>query len=206
MSVAGAAAGGVIAGLLIANNVKRTTDGITAAQDAWGAVDGLELVTEPVEGASKKTTGAERPELRGSIGGCDVRVRIVSDIVHYAHTEIVATPSGGQGLKGIEVGVHPSPRGMLGRVRSWLGQDIEVGDEAFDEAFLITGDPVSAPPQMLGAELRERLTTLDAGPLAGLVYDGDKATVLMTGVVVEPEVIGLAVQVAVQAGAGAWAD
>jgi len=206
MSIVGGAVAGTVAGVLIAKNVKRTTDGIKAARDAWGAVEGLELVTAPVDGTLKKATGSERPELRGSIGGCDVRVRIVSDIVHYAHTEIVATPSDGRGVKGVEVGVHPSPRGMLGSVRSWLGQDIEVGDEAFDEAFLITGDPVSAAPQMLGAELRERLTSLDAGPFAGLVYDGDKATILMTGVVVEPEVIGLAVEAAVEAGAGAWAD
>src|SRR5689334_13793643 len=125
------AGAGAIAGLAIANNIARLTAGIDQANESWKALEarGLALRQEPVQGAAS-ASGDHRPMLAGTTGGCEVEVHVRSDLVHYATTEIVAKPP--NGADGV-VGVHPSPGGVLGYLRSWIGQDIEIGEPGFDE-------------------------------------------------------------------------
>ncbi len=178
--------------------LERVKEQAAAAKTSWQAMAerGLELDEEPVVPVFEKNIlGPTLPCLRGTVDGCEVTVRILADGVRTTHTEVRARPA--QALKGVKIGVHPSPWGILGTIRSWLGQDIEVGDEAFDEAFLITGEPASAPPQVLDAPLREKLMNLNATSFAGLVFDGESARVLMTGVLTSRELVSSAIDVAV---------
>lgn len=194
MGAVGAAAGGALAGIMIGRNIARLTAGIEAARASWKALEerGLELSQETVEGVLRRTSGATRPKLSGKIEGVSVTVRILSDLVHYAHTEIVAQAPE---PRDVELGVHPSPWGLLGRVRSYVGQDIIVGDDAFDDAFLITGEPESAAPKLLNESIRQRITALNAASFAGLTFDGSRALILLVGVVTEPEIIDAAIDV-----------
>lgn len=197
--MAGAAAGGAIAGLIIANNVGRLQRGIAAATDAWRALEarGLVLGEEQVSGL-KVAAGRTRPMATGDVAGVRCEVRIVSDLVHYAHTQVRAsrTASGSA-----VVGVHPSPRGLLGSIREWLAQDVEVGDPAFDEAFLVTEKPAGAAAALLGPTLRERLTALAGASLAGFTCGAEEVVVLLHGVELDPDVLGVAVDAVAEAAA-----
>lgn len=190
----GGAAAGAFAGIAIANNLARLTKGCAAAKTAWKAVEGLTLSSEVVD-------GAERPVLSGPVGAVPVTVRVVTDFVHSAATEVRATP-----VKGASVvlGLYPSPGGMLSSVRDWLRQDIKIGDEGFDAAFLITGKPAAAAPTLLlGGKIREHLARL-LGPLAGFEYTKEGAQVMLSGVELDAEVLKTAIALVVEA--AAWTE
>ncbi|MCC7542512.1 MAG: hypothetical protein IT379_40220 [Deltaproteobacteria bacterium] len=182
------AAGGALVGIMIARNSVLLKEGLAKAGETWGTLRsrGLEL-----------TTQQGRPVLKGELDGVSVEAFVASDAVHYAHTKVIAKALGRSAP--VEIGVHPSPGGILGKVRSWLGQDIEIGDEAFDQTFLITGKPVSAPKAFLSDGIRERLTALATGRLAGFTYDEGTAVVTLHGVVSDADEVGLAIDVAAEA-------
>jgi hypothetical protein len=191
------AAGGAFAGIVIGNNIARLTAGLVAAQVAWKSIEsrGLIFGLEPVQGLAI-ATGKERPFLAGTIEGINCSVRVISDAVHYGYTRITARPPAG--VTAI-VGVHPSPGGILGRIRSWLGQDIEVGDKTFDETFLITGEPPAAARALLTEPLREKLLALAGPRLAGFVCERDEVVVLLHGVEVDTDALTTAIDLAVEA-------
>jgi hypothetical protein len=189
-------AGGAAAGILIANNIKLLTAGINGAKTSWKELEprGLTLTLEPVEGAVKKTSGPERPVLRGNVSGCEVEIAIRSDFVHYGTTEVSAIPPSGADFK---AGVHPSPGGILGSLRSWLGQDIIVGDEAFDAAFLVTGKPEEDVKALLGPGLRELIiTAFETGKLGSFNYTKDRVSVVVLGAEADPKIIATALDLA----------
>jgi hypothetical protein len=181
------AAGGAFAGILIANNIARLNAGIAAAPNAW----------KPLE-ARGLTVGEEggRPVLTGAVQGVAVTVKIVSDVVKYAHTEVSAKPPEGVDAT---VGVHPSPGGVLGQIRSWIGQDIVVGDADFDRAFLVTAKPAGAAKVLLDEAKREHLVALAGTRLAGFTYGRERVAVLLHGVETDPEVLAVAIDLVVDA-------
>lgn len=193
------AAAGAFAGIVIANNIARATKGIAAAKSAWQAAEGggISLSMEKVAGSFEAVTGTERPKLWGMVQGVEVEVRITTDFVHYAVTEVIAKP-----VSGVDavMGLYPSPGGLLSNVRDWLRQDIKIGDEGFDAAFLITGKPSAAAQKyLLQGRAREYLATL-LGPLAGFNYSKDRVQVMLTGIETDPEVLKTAIALAVEAG------
>lgn len=186
-----------MAGLIIANNVKRLTEGLAAATTAWKTLESrrLALETEEVTGFSK-ASGPTRPILRGTQNGIACTVSIVSDKVQYAHTRISAKAAQASRAK---VGVHPSPAGILGTIRSWIGQDIEIGDADFDEAFLITGKPDEAAKALLTETIRERIVTLAAARLAGFTFEDGEVVVLLHGVETDCDLLGVALDLVADA-------
>lgn len=193
-----AIAGGAVAGLLIANNIGRTTKGIEAAKGTWPALAerGLTVASEETRGFAV-ATGKDRPVARGEIGGRPVTVRIVTDFVHCARTEVVVERTGGPG----KVGVYPSPGGVLGQLRDWIQQDVLIGDEAFDAAFLVTGKPAEAAKAALAdGALRERIAALLGGSFAGLELDEARVRVTFSGVETEVATLGAALDLALAAG------
>lgn len=188
---------GAFGGVVIGNNIARLQTGIAAATAAWRALEsrGLVLGTESVRGIAI-ASGRTRPMLTGKLDGIACAVQIVSDFVHYAHTKITATP-----VPGVDatVGVHPNPAGLFGKVRMWLGQDIVIGDPAFDEAFLITGKPTTAAAQLLTQGRRDRIVTLAASHLAGFVYEREEVVVLLVGVVTDVDILDTALDLACDA-------
>jgi hypothetical protein len=185
---------GALGGILVGNNIARLTAGIAAATVGWKPLErrGLELGTEPATGFAA-ASGKTRPVLRGSLDGVAVAVRLVSDFVHYAHTKVTATPAAGVE---VTVGVHPNPAGLFGKIRGWLGQDIVIGDPTFDDAFLITGQPPGAAAALLTPARRERNVARAASHLAGFTYERNEVVVLLVGVVTDPEILGVALDLA----------
>lgn len=193
-----AIAGGAVAGLLIANNIGRTTKGIETARTTWPALAdrGLAVTMEPTSGFSV-ATGKDRPAAQGELRGRLVTVRIVTDFVHCARTEVVVERPGAAG----KVGVYPSPGGVLGQLRDWLQQDVVIGDDAFDAAFLVTGKPAEAAKAALSdASLRERIAGLSGGSFAGLELDESRARVTLSGVETDVATLGAAIELALAAG------
>jgi hypothetical protein len=188
---------GAIGGILVGNNIGRLQAGIAAATVAWKALEsrGLALGSEPVGGFAA-ASGKSRPMLNGKVGGVACSVHLVSDFVHYAHTKIVAVPVDGAD---VTVGVHPNPAGLLGWIRQRLGQDIQIGDAAFDEAFLITGQPEPAAVALLTPPRRAQIVTLAASHLAGFTYAKGEVVVLLVGVVTDEAVLGTAIDLASEA-------
>jgi hypothetical protein len=197
--MAGGAAGGAAAGILIANNIKRLTDGIAVATESWKALEarGLVLSHEETSGLAV-ASGKTRPKLAGTIGGVAVDVSIVSDFVHYAHTRIRATT---KHTSVATIGVHPSPGAILSAIKSWLGQDLEIGDAQFDAAFLVAGKPAAAARALLAEPLREKITALAAARLAAFTWGGGATVVMLHGVETDAEVIGLALDTVLEAAA-----
>jgi hypothetical protein len=184
--------------LIIANNVARTAKGLARAIASWQALNarGLRVELEPTSGANV-ATGKQRPVASGVIAGVEVEIRVITDLVHCAHTDVTARRSGATDAK---VAVFPSPGGIMSAIRDWLQQDIEIGDEAFDEAFLVTGKPASAAKELLAsAALRDGIATLAGGPLIGFEYGKSLVRVSLNGVESDVDVLGAAVDVVVLA-------
>jgi hypothetical protein len=188
------AAGGAIAGLVVAQNIGRLTRGVAEAREKWPAlgVRGFRVEDEKVSGLSAPIT-PERPVARATIDGVEVEIRIVSDMVHNAHTEVSATGATSEAV----AGAVPSPGGIFGYLRSMIGQDIEIGDAAFDDAFIITGKPESAAKTLLTTEVRDRLVALTGGKLAGFRCEKGRAVVMLNGVETELASLEHAIRVAV---------
>lgn len=180
------AAGGAMAGLLIANNLKRLNEGVAAAPAAWEVLAAHGLSPARFE---------DRPAMQGAIRGVDCSVRIVVDIVQNPHTEVSAERSGSEAT----IGVYPSPSGVLKWMRDRLHGDVEIGDPHFDEAFLVKSKPPEAAAALLSPSIRERLFALAGGKLVGLRVDGDRATVLLNQIELDPTVIGVALEIVVEA-------
>jgi hypothetical protein len=191
------AAGGAAVGILIANNIVRLQKGIAVASETWQGLQakGLALSQEEVRGL-KIAGGKTRPMLSGKVGGAQAEVHIVSDLVHYAHTRVSAELAQPTEAK---VGVHPSPSGLMGSIRSWLGQDIEIGDPDFDPAFLISGKPESAAASVLTPTVREKISALTATGLAGFTFGDGHAVVMLTGVVTDVVILEVALDLVVEA-------
>lgn len=190
-------AGGAVAGLLIANNIGRTTRGIEKAKETWPALGerGLTVAVEETSGFAV-ATGKDRPKAHGALGGHPVVVQILTDFVHCARTEIVVQRAGADA----KVGVYPSPGGVLGQLRDWLQNDIEIGDEGFDAAFLVTGKPAEAAKSVLSsAALRERIAGLAGGSFAGIELDAERVRVTLSGVETDPATLGAALDLALAA-------
>lgn len=186
---------------MIGRNITVARDGIQAASTSWRELEprGLALSMESVSGFAQ-ATGAERPRLDGSVNGVPIKVSIHTDFVHYALTHVVASPATARA--GI-VGIYPSPGGVLSQVRDWLRQDIEVGDPAFDEAFLITGAPPSAATELLAhLDVRELLCVIDPVRLGSLKLDERGVVVTLTGVERDPKTLGQAIDLAVAVASG----
>lgn len=166
----GGAAGGAVAGIMIANNMARLKAGIEAAEGTWPSLVG--------RGFSVGKEG-DRPVLTGTLDGFACTVNIVTDFVFNPHTEVTATIAGGVAGK---VGAYPSPSGLLKGVRDWLHQDVDIGDPEFDEAFLITSKPNDVAARLLSQQVREWICMLMGGKLIGFRYDGARAQVLLNGV------------------------
>lgn len=178
---------------MIARNIASTKEGIDAARESWKTLDarGLTLSFEEV-GVMKAPTGKERPVLKGTVGGVPVEVHIHTDVVHCARTEVTATRAAAFDGK---VGLHRSPGGVLGYLRSWIGQDILIGDEVFDEAYLITGKPEAAAKSLLVPSVRELAAAL-GDKLAGFTVEGSSATVILNGAESDADAIHAAASLA----------
>jgi hypothetical protein len=191
------AAGGAAVGILIANNIVRLQKGIAVATESWKGLEskGLTLGSEEVRGL-KIAGGKTRPVLSGNAGGAACEVHIVSDLVHFAHTRVRAALAQPTEAK---VGVHPSPSGLMGSIRSWLGQDIEIGDADFDPAFLISGKPESAAASVLTPTVREKISALTATGLAGFTYGDGYAVVMLQGVITDVVILEVALDLVAEA-------
>jgi hypothetical protein len=190
---------GAAAGLMMANNIARLMKDAETATETWRVLGarGLALGREDV-GTFAAASGKQRPYLAGAIGELPVEVHIQSDFVHYATTVITVTPANGNDAV---VGVHPSPHGLLGYLRSWIGQDIQVGDQGFDDAFLITGKPENAARELLSGALRDQLLGLDRARFAGLTYTRERVSVVLLGVETDAAALSAAIDLALAAAA-----
>lgn len=193
------AAGGFMAGQMIGRNLDLLKKGVAEANEAWKALSskGLELSQEPTTSVFKQTVGATWPSLRGNVGGAPIEVHVRCDAVYFARTEICATAK----AKDVVVGVHLDPGGLMGYLREWIGQDIHIGDEQFDPAYLITGRPESAAISFLVPSVRELFMAL--GPkLGGFTHEKEAIKVVLHGVETDPLVLGAAIDLA--AAAATW--
>ena len=177
-------AGGAMAGIIIGRNLALLEAGLAQLPAAWAplAARGLAM-----------TTAAGRPAASGAVLGFPTTVAVVTDLVQFATTEVRV--EGGAGT--MEVGVYPSPGGMLGRIRSWLGQDIEVGDPGFDARYLVTALPAESAAKVLGEPVRAGITALSSGTFLGLTLERGVVTIRFAGVVTDADTVSLALDVAV---------
>lgn len=189
-------AGGAAAGIMIAQNLGILQKGLEAAPEAWTPLEarGLVLGTRGTSGF-EVASGPTRPFLEGKVDGAAITIHVRSDFVHSARTEIAAKTVDGPD---VVVGVHPSPGGLLGYLRSWIGQDIEVGEPAWDEAYLVTGKPEEAAKALLVPSVRDLVAML--GPkLAGFTYGKEQVLVVLGGVETDTATLGTAIDLAVAA-------
>lgn len=118
------------------------------------------------------------PAVGGSVDGRRVRVGPVRTHRGYsAEIRLLFRPHRTQGL-------HLQPQ--LEPDGYWsVGQDIQVGDQAFDDAFVIKGYDPEAVRHLLSAEARQHLLALGrAGRL-----DIDDVRLHLSGVAIDPEVL-----------------
>ena len=188
-----AAAGGAMAGMMIARNITLLEEGITAASGSWRALEGqgLSLGWDPA--VAGVDPNKRPPRLDGRVSGATCSVRITTDGVYCATTEISAllgAPSEA------EISVYPNRGGLLGRIRQWLGQDVEVGDPAFDEPFLVLSRPREAAAKILDRQSRDEIAALAAAGLSGLLVGDGKVVVSIAGVQADAEIVRMALQLA----------
>ncbi|MBS2017223.1 MAG: hypothetical protein JST00_30350 [Deltaproteobacteria bacterium] len=187
------AAGGYMAGVMIGRNLDLLKKGIEEARVAWKplAEGALTLVEDPLSSAFTKAVGPSRPRLHGP----SVDVHIEWDAVYFARTEVTAKAT----ATDVVVGVHLNPGGVLGYLREWIGQDIQIGDEQFDPAYLVTGKPESAAVSLLVPSVRELVLTLGSN-LAGFTHEHENVKVVLRGVETDTAVLRAAIDLATAAG------
>jgi hypothetical protein len=97
------------------------------------------------------------PALAGDYQGVACSVLIALDGHGWAHTVASAMPVD---LHAFRLAVAPSPRGALGFFKRFFAHDVKVGDDAFDEHFLVDATPPDRAPDLLSAPVREALTAM----------------------------------------------
>jgi hypothetical protein len=140
---------------------------------------------------------AERPSLSGPIQGVSCSLSIEFDRYGFAHTRASA-----DALRRVEcsIGVYPNPGGVLGLLKSLVQEDITVGDEPFDQAFLIQANPDAAAASLLQAPLREHLSNLASRGFTAFTYENGRVTLQMPGVETDPEWLSTALDLVAEAG------
>jgi hypothetical protein len=184
--------GAAFGAIAMANNLARMQQGLAQARERWPQI-APEL--RYAEGAPVAALGQGLPELVGELEGVALRLRAETDVVFYATTEILAQRPFGGG----EVGVYPSPAGLLGRVRQWLGGDVEVGDPDFDTSFLVTSEVPGEAAAWLQPALRAEIAALAGHGLGGLVRADGQVRLLLYGVVTDEAVLSAALGLALRA-------
>lgn len=132
------------------------------------------------------STASALPVVSGVVDGVRVRLRVVRDEQGWAHTQAFA-----EALSPLHcaVGVYTSPAGFLDWVKAHFEEDIEIGDPAFDRAFVIRARPREAAASMLSADVRALVTAFLAQPLAGLTYKEGTVALQWRGVERDPAVL-----------------
>ncbi|MGH7298306.1 MAG: hypothetical protein ACRELB_25425 [Polyangiaceae bacterium] len=111
-----------------------------AAWTAFGAKCGL-------------TLDCERLRLHGSLEGCKVDVRLLGGAAPKTRLR-VRYPNP------LNVGLFVGPGNVSGILKFFGVQDITLGDPAFDDAFIVRGNPEPAVRQMLHAGMRAEILGL----------------------------------------------
>jgi hypothetical protein len=138
------------------------------------------------------------PVIEGELLGVTCRAAIELDPHRFGHTRVTAQPLANLDPSA-RVGVVPNPRGLVGFLKHHLTQDVPVGDAEFDDAFLVRAKPESLASALLGPDLRSYLTALAAHRLGAFVWEARAIQVLFANVVVETDVVSLALDAAVEA-------
>ena len=128
--------------------------------------------------------GGDLPEIVGERDGARAHVSVEIDALGMPHTRISATGPKGKGARLV---VLPDPGGVLGFLKATFRQDIEIGDEAFDEAFLIRAEPEAAAAEVLAPALRAALTTASTRGFTAFTLDDGTATIQRPGLEDEAE-------------------
>ncbi len=102
-------------------------------------------------------TDQELPIIAGDHQGVACSVAIVLDANGWAHTTASAMPLD---LHAFRLAVVPSPRGALGFFKRLFAHDLKVGDDAFDDHFLVDASPPEHAAALLSAPVREALTAM----------------------------------------------
>jgi hypothetical protein len=92
-------------------------------------------------------------------------------------------------LLALRLTVVPSPRGALGSLKRLFAHDVKVGDEAFDEAFLVDATPSERAPELLSSPLREALGAMVGHGLTSFTVGPEGVVLQWNGVERSAEVI-----------------
>ncbi|MFO0555182.1 MAG: hypothetical protein U0271_42785 [Polyangiaceae bacterium] len=161
-------AGGAFAGLMIANKKAEQAKAIEELSSAWSSL---------VAGPRALAFGgpAKNPSLTGAAQGTGpITISIEFDHVGMAHTRIrVVTLA----KHDFHVGVYPNPGGIMGFLKSHLGEDLQVDDELFDDAFIIKATPPEGAIALLQPTLRERIQAISVKPFTAFTYSPGEVNV-----------------------------
>jgi hypothetical protein len=131
-------------------------------------------------------TDQRTPMLEGDYQGVACSVAIALDGAGWAHTCASAMPLERHGLR---LAVVPSPRGALGFLKRLFAHDVKVGDEAFDEAFLVDATPATRAAELLSAPVRAALTAMVGHGLTSFTVDPGGVLLQWSGVERSADVI-----------------
>lgn len=183
------AAGAVIAAAAAAaKRRKDDADAIARSLEPWARL------AKERKLAFTSTSGA--PAIEGELLGVKCRAWIELDRNGFGHTRITAVPLTDVAGK---VFLVPNPGGALGFLKHAFTQDVSVGDEAFDEAFLVRAEPESLAPALLGPSLRAFIAPLAVRKLTSFVYEHGKVELHFPDVEVQTEWVAAALDAAVEA-------
>ncbi|CAN5398492.1 hypothetical protein BH09MYX1_BH09MYX1_59850 [soil metagenome] len=142
------------------------------------------------------STTRSSPEIAGTILGIPCRAWMITDRNGFVHTTLEGVPI--QEIDG-HVGVVPNPGGALGFVKHLVTQDVAIGDEEFDDAFLVRAKPESFARELLGPALRAYISPLAVRKMASFVYEARRVALHFSHVEVEAEWIGAGFDAVVEA-------
>lgn len=127
----------------------------------------------------------------GVIDGVSCAMSVVKDPEGWAHTQ--ASAEAPQPSK-VWVGVFPNPFGVLDLVKAKLGEDLLVGDKAFDASYIVRAEPDEIAVAMLRADVRERIKRMAGEGFEALTYDSGRVLLQWRGIESRAEVLSYALQ------------
>jgi hypothetical protein len=131
-------------------------------------------------------TEQQTPMIAGDYQGVACSVAIALDGAGWAHTCATAMPIE---VITLRLAVVPSPRGSLGFLKRLFAHDVEIGDPAFDEAFLVDATPIERAPDLLSAPVRAALTAMVGHGLTSFTVDHGGVLLQWNGVERSADVI-----------------
>lgn len=186
------AAGAIIAAAAAHKRRQDEKAALEASSPTWRAfAERHQLTFSENDAKARDGTPRALPRVSGAVSRLPLTFEIFLDAAGWAHTRAFADAPAPQD---VEVAISPSPAGVWGKLRALFAEDLVIGDERFDDLFVIRGAPPAAAVSLLDEGRRAALVGWLGHNLEAFRYERGRITLVWLGVATAAEVLDMALE------------